>query len=458
MKNNFKINSILAIENTIFVIKYIMDYQQTIDLLFLQLPMYQRIGKAAYKANLDNTLALDAHFNHPHKNFKTIHVAGTNGKGSVSYMLASIFQEAGLKTGLYTSPHLIDFRERIKVNGKMIEKDEVVGFVEENKAIIEKIKPSFFEMTVAMAFNYFAKQKVDIAVIEVGMGGRLDSTNIIKPLASIITNIGFDHVSYLGSTLEKIALEKAGIIKQRVPVIVGEEKKETASIFIDKAVSNDSSVCFSERRFKVRMLESSDEAKQEMIVKNVQSGTTFNISIDLLGEYQQKNIIPVFGALQVLTPLLNLPKHAIVSGLANVVKNTNIRGRWEVIKQSPKVICDTGHNAEGITCVINQLKKQTYNKLHIILGLVDDKDINTILGLFPKDAIYYFSQAAIPRAVSHTELYKVGVGLGLKGKSFDKVGKAYKQAFENAEPTDLIFVGGSTFVVADLLVFLENKL
>ncbi len=432
-----------------------MDYQQTIDFLFSQLPMYQRVGKSAYKADLNNTLALDAHFDHPHKKFKTIHVAGTNGKGSVSYMLASILQEAGLKTGLYTSPHLTDFRERIKINGNMIEKDEVVGFVEKNRSIIEDIKPSFFEMTVAMAFNYFAEQGVDIAVIEVGMGGRLDSTNIINPLVSIITNIGFDHILFLGSTLEKIAMEKAGIIKQGVPVIIGDEHKATAPIFIKQAAENDSSVCFSQRRFKVRMMESGNNSR-EMIVKNVQSGTTFNISTDLLGEYQQKNIIPVFGALQVLVPILNLPKYAIISGLANVVKNTNLRGRWEVIRKIPKVICDTGHNVEGITCVVNQLKKEVFGKLHIVIGVVEDKDIKRILGLFPKDATYYFTQATIPRAVSHVKLAEIGTGLGLKGKSYDTVAKAYTKALDSAASADIIFVGASTFVVADLLVFLEG--
>ena len=335
-----------------------MDYQKTIEFIFSQLPMFQRVGKEAYKANLDTTIALDEHFKHPHRKYKTIHVAGTNGKGSVSHMLASILQESGLKVGLYTSPHLIDFRERIKINGNAINEKDVIDFVVNNKSFIEEIKPSFFEMTVAMAFNYFAEQDVDIAVVEVGMGGRLDSTNIINPILSIITNIGLDHIDFLGSTLEDIAVEKAGIIKNNIPIIIGEERVETAQIFIDKAAEKDALFCFSERRFKKRLLDYNNGC-QELSIRNEQSGTTFNISLDLMGEYQQKNVLSVFAALQLLTPLFNLPKSAIVSGLANVAKNTKLRGRWETIQELPKVICDTGHNKEGITVIVNQLKKKT---------------------------------------------------------------------------------------------------
>lgn len=431
-----------------------MDYQQTIDFLFSQLPMFQRVGKAAYKDNMDNTLALDNYFGHPHERFKTVHVAGTNGKGSVSHMLASIMQEAGLKVGLYTSPHLIDFRERIKVNGEMINEEDVISFVKDNKVFIEELKPSFFEMTVAMAFNYFAEQGVDIAVVEVGIGGRLDSTNIIKPVVSIITNIGLDHISFLGDTLEKVAGEKAGIIKSGVPIIIGEDKEETAQVFLDKAAEMDSPFCFAERRFKKRVFDNSDYC-QEMSVRNEQSGTTFNVSLDLMGEYQQENVLSVFSSLQVLTPLFNLPKDAIVSGLANVVKNTKLRGRWEIIQNSPKVICDTGHNKEGITLVVNQLKKQSFDKLHIVLGLVDDKDSKSILRLFPTDAYYYFTKANIPRALSYEKLAKDAKDVGLMGESYSSVEKAYITALKNAKSSDLIFVGGSTFVVADLLVFID---
>lgn len=433
-----------------------MDYQQTIDFLFSQLPMFQRVGKAAYKANLNNTNALDSYFKFPHKKFKTIHVAGTNGKGSVSHMLASILQESGLKVGLYTSPHLIDFRERIKINGNMITKAEVVSFVNDNKPIIEEIKPSFFEMTVALAFKYFADQNVDIAVVEVGMGGRLDSTNIIKPVVSIITNIGLDHVDFLGNTLEKVASEKAGIIKSGVPIIIGEDIEETSHVFLKKATEMDSPFCFAERRFKRRNLDNRNE-RQEMSIRNEQSGTTFNISLDLMGEYQQKNVLAVFASLQVLTPLLNLPKDAIVSGLANVIKNTKLRGRWELIQESPKVICDTGHNKEGVTVVVNQLKKQNFDKLHIVVGMADDKDVKSILEIFPQDAIYYFTQANIPRAMKHEVLAKNAKSIGLVGESFSSVVEAYEMALKNAKLNDIVFVGGSTFVVADLLAYLENS-
>jgi dihydrofolate synthase/folylpolyglutamate synthase len=372
-------------------------------------------------------------------------------------MLASILQEAGLKTGLYTSPHLVDFRERIKINGEMIPENDVVKFVNENKPILDDIQPSFFEMTVAMAFDYFRTQQVDVAVIEVGMGGRLDSTNIINPLVSIITNIGFDHVAFLGDTLEKIAAEKAGIIKQGIPLVVGEYQNETAPVFVEVANALDSPVCFSERRFSVRGVKVGDLA-QYFTVKNEQSGTTFTISLDLLGEYQQKNINSVFGALQVLTPHFNLPKHAIISGLANVVANTKFRGRWQIIRHNPKVICDTGHNYEGLSYVVNQLKKETFKNLHIVLGMVDDKDISKSLKMFPKNASYYFTQASIPRALNHKTIAQEANANGLCGESFPEVHLAYNAAIKQANTSDLIFVGGSTFVVADLLTFLNDKI
>jgi len=428
-----------------------MNYQKTIDYLFSQLPMYQRLGQAAYKNNLDNTLALDSHLGHPHRSFKTIHVAGTNGKGSVSHMLASILQESGLKTGLYTSPHLYDFRERIKINGEWIPESEVVEFVDLNKIILDKIKPSFFEMTVAMAFNYFAKQEVDVAVIEVGMGGRLDSTNIITPVVSIITNIGYDHMAFLGSTLKQIATEKAGIIKEGVPVIIGEYNKETSSVFIEKTSKLDTFICFSERRFFVRDLKNGESGKQELAIRNEQSGTTYNVSLDLNGDYQKKNVIPVFGALQILVPLFNLPKDAIISGMSKVVSNTGLSGRYQIIQEKPKVICDTGHNKEGLSLVFEQITQEHFNKLHVVFGTVSDKDIESILSLLPKDAQYYFTQAKIPRAFDYIKLKEIALSFNLKGEGFSTVKEAYASAIKNAAPNDLIFIGGSTFVVSDFL-------
>lgn len=433
-----------------------MNYKQTLDFLFSQLPMYQRIGKAAYKADLNNTIELDKHLGHPHTKYKTIHIAGTNGKGSVSHMLASIFQQAGLKTGLYTSPHLLDFRERIKVNGKMIEKDYVVNFVNDNKDIINKIKPSFFEITVAMAFDYFAKQNVDIAIIETGLGGRLDSTNIITPVLTIITNIGLDHMQFLGDTKQKIALEKAGIIKRNIPVITGEKDPEIQDILLKKAQDTGAMTCFAKRRFYTKIINQTNEY-QEIAIKNAQSGTTFNISLDLLGEYQQKNVGTVFASLQVLIPMFNIPKDDIVAALANVKKNTGLRGRWEVIGTSPKVICDTAHNIDGIKEVVNQLQKLQKNTLHIIMGMVDDKDIQNVLKLFPADAEYYFTKAKIPRAMDENSLAEKASLTGLNGKTFSTVKDAYNFALSQAQPNDIIFVGGSTFIVADLLEFVDKQ-
>ncbi|MBI9069780.1 MAG: bifunctional folylpolyglutamate synthase/dihydrofolate synthase [Salinivirgaceae bacterium] len=432
-----------------------MTYTETLDFLFAQLPMYQRQGKAAYKANLDNTLAFDNYFKNPHKNFKTIHVAGTNGKGSVSHMIASILQEAGFKTGLYTSPHLIDFRERIKINGEKISENSVVDFVDKHKAIIEEIKPSFFEMTVAMAFNHFSNEKIDIAVIEVGMGGRLDSTNIINPMVSIITNIGLDHTQFLGNTLEEVAREKAGIIKDEVPVIIGELKNETKEVFTEISGQHKAPICFAPRRFSIGKA-SITENCQQIILKNIQSGTSWNIKLDLLGSYQEQNTITVMAALQILIPKLSIPKQCIIDGFANVIKNTELLGRWQIIQNKPKVICDTGHNKEGIICVVNQLRNEKFQKLHIVFGTVDDKNLDPILTLLPANANYYFTKASIPRALNENILKEKANILGLIGKSFGTVIDAYKTALQNANENDLIFIGGSTFVVADLLDSLNN--
>ncbi len=433
-----------------------MNYQEALDFLFSRLPMYQRDGKVAYKANLDNTLALDAYFNEPHKKFKTIHVAGTNGKGSVSHMLASVLQEAGLKTGLYTSPHLIDFRERIKINGQQIPEDEVVEFVNAHQQIILDLKPSFFELTVAMAFNYFDSQKVDVAVIEVGMGGRLDSTNIITPLVSIITNIGFDHTQFLGETLPLIAAEKAGIIKRGIPVIIGEQHQETRPVFEAIAKENESPICFAEKRFTL-LRSSIKDGYQHVSVKNEQSGTTLEVELDLLGFYQKKNSVTVMAAMQLLIPSFGIPKSDVVSGLSKVIINTGLQGRWQIVNEKPRVICDTGHNLEGITLVLEQLKKESFEKLHFIFGMVNDKDPEKILSILPKNAIYYFTRASIPRALNEQELFEKATQKGLSGTSYQYVQDAYHAAVEKATANDLIFVGGSTFVVADFLKIIPTS-
>jgi dihydrofolate synthase/folylpolyglutamate synthase len=427
-----------------------MDYQQTIDFLFSQLPVFQREGKAAYKDNLDNTLALDAYFNHPHKKFKTIHVAGTNGKGSVSHMIASVLKESGLKTGLYTSPHLTDFRERIKVNGMMMDKDSVVEFVNSHKPIIEELKPSFFELTVAMAFNYFAREQVDVAVIEVGMGGRLDSTNIIKPVLSIITNIGLDHTQFLGTTLEQIAKEKAGIIKDHVPVIIGAQQDETTPVFEEIANVRKAPLCFASKRFYISKAVLENDLLH-LAIKNKQSGTTLELELDLLGNYQKDNLLTVMAAMQMLIPMFDIPKSTVVTGLKKVVKNTGLRGRWQVIQKSPLIICDTGHNYDGITFVVNQLANETYDKLHIIFGMVNDKDPAAVLNLLPRNARYYFTKASIPRALNHEELKETARRFNLYGEAYPTVADAVNTAKRQLNEKDLLFIGGSTFVVADFL-------
>ncbi|MGD9994727.1 MAG: folylpolyglutamate synthase/dihydrofolate synthase family protein [Salinivirgaceae bacterium] len=427
-----------------------MDYQQTIDFLFSQLPVFQREGKAAYKDNLDNTLALDAYFNHPHKKFKTIHVAGTNGKGSVSHMIASVLQESGLKTGLYTSPHLTDFRERIKVNGMMMDKDSVVEFVNSHKRIIEELKPSFFELTVAMAFNYFAREQVDVAVIEVGMGGRLDSTNIIKPVLSIITNIGLDHTQFLGTTLEQIAREKAGIIKDQVPVIIGTQQDETAPVFEEIAIARNAPLCFASKRFYISKAALENDLLH-LAIKNKQSGTTLELELDLLGNYQKDNLLTVMAAMQILIPMFDIPKSTVVTGLKKVVKNTGLNGRWQVIQKKPLIICDTGHNYDGIAFIVNQLANETYDKLHIVFGMVNDKDPSAVLNLLPRNAIYYFTKASIPRALNHVELMETAKYFNLHGEAYPTVADAVSAAKRQLNENDLLFVGGSTFVVADFL-------
>lgn len=424
-----------------------MNYKETLEWLFAQLPMYQREGQAAYKANLDNTLKLDEHFNSPHKQFKTIHVGGTNGKGSVSHMLASILQEAGYKTGLYTSPHLKDFRERIKINGEMIPEEYVIDFVEHYKTFFAGIKPSFFEMTVAMAFQYFADQKVDIAVIEVGLGGRLDSTNIITPLASIITNISFDHMALLGDTLEKIAHEKAGIIKPDVPAIIGTKDAGSDFVFIEKAATCGTSVEFASENWQVER-----NAMNEYHLENKKGVVFDHLHPDLKGFYQRKNIPAVLETvLSLRTNGLKISDQNVYDGIANTIRNTGLFGRWQELSHTPYTICDTGHNIDGLTEIVAQLKTCKYEKLHFVMGMVNDKDVDSVLHILPKDAIYYFCKASIPRAMDEHILAEKARSYGLHGNTYPTVAAAYQTARKQAGDRDMIYIGGSTFVVAEVI-------
>lgn len=406
-----------------------MTYSETLDYLFNQLPMYQRIGGAAYKVDLSNTISLCAILNNPHKKFKTIHIAGTNGKGSTSHMLASIFQQAGYKVGLYTSPHLKDFRERIKINGEMIPEEEVINFVESYKLDFEKINLSFFEWTVGLAFYYFANQRIDVAIIETGLGGRLDSTNVITPELSVITNIGIDHTQFLGDTLEKIATEKAGIIKQKTPVVIGETHPETKQVFNNIALNNNSSIYFAD--------------------------TTINDELpitDLKGSYQRKNIKTVLQSCKILQNKgWKINEDNIKRGLLSVVKNTGLLGRWQKLSDTPLIICDVGHNESGIQEIINQISKTDYKKLHFVFGAVNDKSIDNILMMLSKSAEYYLCQANIPRAMDIDELYTKFYSLGFKATKHKSVKDAFNNAKKSAEANDLIFIGGSTFVVAEIL-------
>ncbi len=413
--------------------------------------MFQRQGKAAYKANLDNTHALDKHFGHPHYRFKSIHIAGTNGKGSVSHMLASVLQEAGYKTGLYTSPHLKDFRERIKINGKEVSEKHVIDFVKNNKDFFEKLKPSFFEMTVAMAFQYFADKNVDIAFIETGMGGRLDSTNIINPLLSVITNISKDHTQFLGDTIEKIAGEKAGIIKKSIPVIIGESQKETKQVFLHKAKEHNAPLYFADETFRIDYALQTIDEKQSFNVYKANDLLYPDLKIDLLGLYQKKNLITSLQAIDILKAKFNIDKENIYQGLCNIQKNTGLKGRWQIIGRNPRIVCDTGHNEAGIREVLNQIKNTPYRKLYMVIGVVNDKNIDTILSLLPKDAEYIFTKASIPRALNEKELALKAKKFELKGISTSNVWEALEIAKSKAEAPDMIFVGGSTFVVADII-------
>lgn len=390
--------------------------------------MYQRVGKAAYKADLSNTILLADHLGNPENSFKSIHVAGTNGKGSTSHMLASILQHAGYKVGLYTSPHLKDFRERIRINGEMIPEDYVTNFIGMHKEFFEVNALSFFEMTVGLAFDYFRKEEVDITVIEVGLGGRLDSTNIITPEVSVITNIGFDHMNFLGNTLEEIAAEKAGIIKENIPVVIGEIQKETRYVFEQVAEQNFAPICFAE----------------ELVIPGFQT--------DLSGTYQKKNLRTAIAAIHSLKERgWEIPEHAIRSGLLTVVSTTGLRGRWEVIQDSPKVICDTAHNREGLEIVLDQLGGEPYEKLRIVMGVVNDKDLDSILPLFPEEATYYFCKPDVPRGMEAEKLKLEAAEFLLLGEAFNSVEEAYRKALKEADDEDIIYVGGSTFTVAEII-------
>lgn len=424
-----------------------MNYKETLDWLFSQLPMYQREGKAAYKANLNNTLTLDEYFNHPHTQFKTIHVAGTNGKGSVSHMLASILQEAGYKTGLYTSPHLKDFRERIKINGEMISEEYVVHFVEEHQTIFKHLHPSFFEMTVAMAFQYFADQEIDIAVIEVGLGGRLDSTNIIQPLASIITNISFDHMALLGNTLEAIAKEKAGIIKPHTPVIIGVRDKAYDFVFEKQAQVLKAPITFASDHWQLTCNGCNNYNLSH------HSGWQINqLECELKGIYQQKNILSVLETiLRLRANVLTISDEHIRQGIAKVISNTGLYGRWQILAEKPFTVCDTGHNIDGITEITRQLKNCQYRHLHFVIGMVNDKDVESVLRILPQEATYYFCKASIPRALNEEILATKARSIGLQGQCYSTVTAAYQAAQQTAQPEDMIYIGGSTFVVAEVI-------
>ncbi|MGI6223078.1 MAG: bifunctional folylpolyglutamate synthase/dihydrofolate synthase [Prevotella sp.] len=426
-----------------------MNYKQTVEYLFNSTPVFEHVGASAYKEGLSNTLAMDEHFGHPHRQYKTIHVAGTNGKGSCSHTLAAILQQQGYRVGLYTSPHLVDFRERIRVNGKMISEQRVIDFVEKERAFFEPLHPSFFELTTALAFLYFAEQKVDIAVVEVGLGGRLDCTNIITPLLSIITNISYDHTQFLGNTLAKIAGEKAGIIKQGIPVVIGEAVDETRPVFEAKAREQNAPIIFAE-----------DEPEVLSSVVGKEGGRDYEtrsfgkIHGELGGEYQTKNMNTVLTAIKVINErqlLPPIPLNALKAGMADVCEATGLLGRWQKIHSHPTAVCDTGHNPGGWEYLSRQIKSQTARTKRIVFGMVDDKDIDAVMEMLPKDAVYYWTQPSSKRAFPAENVAQKGEAHHLSGRIIKDVDEAYRQALKDAAPDDFLFVGGSSYVVADLL-------
>ncbi len=442
-----------------------MNYSETLDYLYAQLPMFTRVGASAFKANLDNTIALCNILDNPQNKFKSIHVGGTNGKGSTSHMLAAILQTAGYKTGLYTSPHLKDFRERVRINGQMTTEQEVIDFVAEHSADFERINPSFFEMTVALAFGLFAREEVDIAVIEVGLGGRLDSTNIITPLLSVITNIGWDHMNILGDTLQLIAGEKAGIIKPNIPVIIGEYQEEVADIFIAKAEQENARLTFASSEWDVESeikavpiaigntkLKTLSDTLDIIVYPQEKAGTTHYLQLDLTGTYQLKNIKTVLCAVDELRlqGFIITDEH-IQTALRRVKLLTGLHGRWETLSTSPLTICDTGHNPEGIQEVLKNISRVSYHILHFVIGMVNDKDSSKVLAMLPKDAIYYFCKPDIPRGLEAEGLKQKAGEFGLNGEAYQSVRSALQAAQDTAVDGDLVFVGGSTFVVAEVV-------
>lgn len=432
-----------------------MNYQQTVDYLYQHLPMFTRVGAVALKHDLHNTLELCKLLGYPQNKFKSIHIAGTNGKGSTSHMLAAVLQQAGYKTGLYTSPHLRDFRERIRVNGQMVPESFVVEFVEQMKGAINTIEPSFFELTVAMAFHYFALEQVDIAVIEVGLGGRLDSTNVITPELSIITNISYDHMHILGNTLPEIAAEKAGIIKKGVPVIIGETQPEVQQVFTEKAAALEAPIHFADQQWLVQESNTTPGKpaaglRLGIVQKNQQEMK--HITLDLVGQYQEKNVMSVLSAVKVLQQLQwNIPEQAVHEGLAHVRKLTGLRGRWDVVSTQPLTVLDVGHNEAGITEIMQQLRHTVYQKLHIVVGFVKDKAIESVLPLLPVTATYYFCKAQIPRALDEHTLASMAAQHGLKGHAYETVQQALQSARLHAHKDDLILVCGSFFIVAEAM-------
>lgn len=423
-----------------------MTYQETITYLYNSAPLFQNIGQGAYKEGLSNTHALDEHFSHPHRKFRTLHVAGTNGKGSCSHTLAAVLQSAGYKVGLYTSPHLVDFRERIRVNGQMISKQFVIDFVAQHRFFFEPLHPSFFELTTAMAFHYFAEQQVDVAVIEVGLGGRLDCTNIISPDLTVITNISFDHVGFLGDTLGKIAHEKAGIIKPHTPIIIGEHNEETRPVFLNEATEKQALITFAQETPVILSKES--DANYDIYQTQIYN----DLQVALRGYCQEKNVNTLLHAIVELQRIgYKIAEEDIRKGFANVCQLTGLMGRWQQLNTSPRLICDTGHNIGGFQYIVPQILAQPCKQLRVVFGMVNDKDINAVLALMPKHAIYYFTQASVARALPCHELQTLAANHGLHGTTYSTVKEATHAALAESDKEDFIYVGGSSFIVADLL-------
>lgn len=435
-----------------------MTYDETIQYLFNSAPLFQHVGGAAYKEGLSTTHILDAHFNHPHNQYKTIHIAGTNGKGSCAHTIAAILQHTGLKVGLYTSPHLVDFRERIRINGEMMPQQYVIDFVEKERSIFEPLHPSFFELTTALAFKYFAEQHVDVAVIEVGLGGRLDCTNIISPILSVITNISFDHTQFLGNTLAQIASEKAGIIKHKVPVIIGECNAETRSVFEHKAHEVEAPILFAEDNKEVLSSEFSDLYGHKL--RHYTTRSFGDIYGELTGECQIKNANTILCALHSLSKIFSVTHEDITYAFEHVCEMTGLRGRWQILQEHPTIICDTGHNTGGWQYLAHQLAQiaTSGNKLHIVFGMASDKDIERVMSTLPHEACYYWTKASVKRATSEQTIANIATKYDLHGKTYSNVAEAYEAAVNNASTNDYIYVGGSSFIVADLLRYKQTAL